>query len=33
MPTDYISREDAKDLLVAALEDDWEPEYATDRLS
>lgn len=31
--TDYISREAASDLLAMALMDDWEPEYAQDRLS
>lgn len=31
--TDYISREAASDLLAMALIDDWEPEYAQDRLS
>lgn len=33
METDYISREAASDLLAMALIDDWEPEYAQDRLS
>ena len=33
MATDYISREAASDLLAMALIDDWEPEYAQDRLS
>lgn len=31
--TDYISREAASDLLAMAFMDDWEPEYAQDRLS
>ena len=30
---DYISREAAIELLTTALDDDWEPEYAQDRLS
>ena len=30
---DYISREAAIELLKIALDDDWEPEYAADRLS
>lgn len=30
---EYISREAASDLLAMALIDDWEPEYARDRLS
>lgn len=30
---DYISREAVSDLLAMALIDDWEPEYARDRLS
>ena len=33
MATEYISREEASDLLEMALSDDWEPEYAQDRLS
>jgi len=33
MATDYISREAASDLLAMALIDEWEPEYAQDRLS
>ena len=31
--SDYISREEASDLLAMALIDEWEPEYAQDRLS
>ena len=31
--SDYISREAAVELLKMALDDDWEPEYAVDRLS
>ena len=30
---DCISREAAIELLKMALDDDWEPEYAADRLS
>lgn len=30
---DYISREAASDLLAMSLIDEWEPEYAQDRLS
>lgn len=30
---DFISREEASDLLAMALIDEWEPEYAQDRLS
>lgn len=30
---DYISREAASDLLAMALIDEWETEYAQDRLS
>ena len=33
MATDHISREAASDLLAMALIDEWEPEYAQDRLS
>lgn len=33
MATEYISREAAIELLTTALDDDWEPEYAQDRLS
>lgn len=31
--TDYISREAAIELLTMALDDEWEPEYATDRMN
>lgn len=31
--TGYISKEQAAELLEAALEDDWEPSYAIDRLN
>ena len=30
---EYIEREAALELLKMALDDDWEPEYAADRLS
>lgn len=30
---DYIEREAACELLAMALDDDWEPEYAADRLN
>ena len=33
MASDYISRQDAADLLTMALDDDWEVEYAKDRLN
>jgi len=33
MATKYISMEAASDLLAMALIDEWEPEYAQDRLS
>ena len=30
---DLISRQAAIDLMRMALEDDWEPDYATDRIN
>ena len=30
---DYIGREAACELLAMALDDDWEPEYAADRMN
>lgn len=30
---DYIEREAACELLAMALDDDWEPEYAADRMN
>lgn len=30
---DLISRQAAIDLMKIALEDDWEPDYATDRIN
>ena len=31
--SDPIERQDAIDLMQMALEDDWEPDYATDRIN
>ena len=33
MNDDLISRQAAIDLMVAAIDDDWEPCYATDRMN